>query len=133
MVTVHQKGYGSQDCLKHDNNKVPTTVRRRRGLVLLIAMAVFATCTVASAQTLIGSSGAGWLDSARIRLPAQGAALACRGGACVGNTRWREWDQWLRRQRLPDDADADAGDLSVHYYCELPRFRQPDWKCHPGG
>ena len=60
MVTVNQKGCASQGRLTHDNDKVLTTVRRRRCLFLLIAMAVFAMCTVASAQTLIGSSGAGW-------------------------------------------------------------------------
>ena len=35
-------------------------VRRRRGSILLVALAVFAICSVANAQTLIGSAGAGW-------------------------------------------------------------------------
>jgi hypothetical protein len=37
-----------------------TSGRPRRGLILLVAMAVFAMCAASYSQTLIGSPGAGW-------------------------------------------------------------------------
>jgi hypothetical protein len=41
-------------------NQEPRAIYRWRGLTLLVAMALIAACTASSAQTLIGSSGAGW-------------------------------------------------------------------------
>jgi hypothetical protein len=60
MKTKNHEGSTSQGWLAHSIDGKRTAVRRRHGLILLIAMAVLTTCTASYAQTVIGSPGAGF-------------------------------------------------------------------------
>ncbi len=60
MKTRNHEGRANRGCLAQGSGGTPRSVRLLRGSLLLIAMAVLATCAASHAQTLLGSPGAGW-------------------------------------------------------------------------
>lgn len=60
MKTKNHEGRTSQGWLAYSIARKRTAARRRHGLILLIAMAVWTTCAASYAQTVIGSPGAGF-------------------------------------------------------------------------
>jgi hypothetical protein len=73
MKTKNHEGRTSQAWLAHNIDGKRTAARRRNRLILLIAMAVLTTCTASSAQTVIGSPGAGFQNWTAANLNNNGA------------------------------------------------------------
>lgn len=60
MKTTKHEGRTSKSWVAQSIHQTRAAIRRQRGFMLLIAMAVFATCSMSLGQSLIGSPGAGW-------------------------------------------------------------------------